>query len=344
MSLLLVLSMAMFAMPAKAEASETSDNLQATVEQTAADYDAATQRVSDLNQQIDDTNARITQLEADLPAQQDKSNDAIRNLYGYQLEYSNILATLLSAESFEEVMTTIDYFNRIEDMNMSDINATLEMQEELQASRNQLESDKQQAAEEQDNAAQALAAAQQARENAMQQAANEAAAQVADPATAASAPAASDTVSDSANTAVAVDPGSTGISDAVSSDDVNWSADEKAFVDEWTARINAYLEGTELAGQGRNFAVAAWDYGVDPRWSPAISYVESSCGANCFRSYNAWGWGNKSWGSWDEAIDAHVSGLARIYGSTLTYSAAQKYCPSGPDSWYNNVLNQMNQI
>ena len=133
-------------------------------------------------------------------------------------------------------------------------------------------------------------------------------------------------------------------SGSVSSGDVDWSSDKTAFVNEWAGRIDDYLSGSPLAGQGKTFAEAAWDYGVDPRWSPAISYVESSRGARCFRSHNAWGWGSSSWGSWEEAIPAHVSGLARVYGSTLTLSAAKKYCPPSYRDWYNKVLNQMNSI
>ena len=131
---------------------------------------------------------------------------------------------------------------------------------------------------------------------------------------------------------------------AASTDTADWSSDEDAFVSQWTARINNYLAGSPLSGYGETFARAAWTYGVDPRWSPAISYVESTKGAYCFASHNAWGWGSVSWDSWEEAINAHVAGLARGYGYTLTYAAAQKYCPPNADHWYNSCLAQMNSI
>ena len=134
------------------------------------------------------------------------------------------------------------------------------------------------------------------------------------------------------------------ITSSVSSSDVNWSTSKTEFVNQWAGRINNYLSGSPLEGYGSNFASAAWDYGVDPRWSPAISYVESSMGAVCFRPYNAWGWGSSGWSSWPEAIDAHVSGLARVYGATLTYEAAQQYCPPSAGHWYNECLEQMNEI
>ena len=121
-------------------------------------------------------------------------------------------------------------------------------------------------------------------------------------------------------------------------------SDRDIFINDWGARIDAYLGGSPLGGYGRTFAAAAWDYGVDPRFSPAIAYAESSLGVYCFRPHNAWGWGNASWDSWEEAIYAHVAGLARGYGYTLTYDGALKYCPPNADYWYNTVAGQMAMI
>ena len=126
--------------------------------------------------------------------------------------------------------------------------------------------------------------------------------------------------------------------------DVDWSVGEDEFVSTWTARIDAYLAGSPLAGQGRTFAEAAWNNGVDPRWSPAISNTESSKGAHCFAPYNAWGWGDSSWSSWEEAINAHLAGLAANYGYSITYAFAVKYCPPNADHWFNATLSQMKLI
>ncbi len=129
-----------------------------------------------------------------------------------------------------------------------------------------------------------------------------------------------------------------------SDDGADWSSDKSAFVGEWAPRIDSYLSGSPLAGTGETFASAAWDYGVDPRWSPAISTVESSKGAACFKSHNAWGWGSSSWDSWEAAIEAHVAGLARGYGYTLSESAAKKYCPPNWQHWYSRCAEEMNSI
>lgn len=121
-------------------------------------------------------------------------------------------------------------------------------------------------------------------------------------------------------------------------------SERDAFVSKWAPRIDAYLGGSPLGGYGRTFAEAAWDYNVDPRWSPAIACIESSMGAICFRPHNAWGWGSASWGDWDTAIRSHVAGLAANYGYTITPSAAQMYCPPTWEDWYSSVLSQMNCI
>lgn len=126
--------------------------------------------------------------------------------------------------------------------------------------------------------------------------------------------------------------------------EVDWSVGKDAFISEWTARIDNYLAGTALAGYGNVFAEAAWENGVDPRFSPAISNTESTNGAHCFKSHNAWGWGDSSWGSWEEAIRAHVAGLANGYGYTLSYANAAKYCPPNTAHWFQNTLSQMQQI
>lgn len=122
---------------------------------------------------------------------------------------------------------------------------------------------------------------------------------------------------------------------------VDWTVGREAFVAEWAARIDAYLAGSPLSGYGAVFAEAAWDCGVDPRWSPAISNTESTKGQVCFLSHNAWGWGASAWDDWDTAIRTHVAGLAAVYGYSLTPEAAEIYCPPNAAAWYSTTLGQM---
>lgn len=118
----------------------------------------------------------------------------------------------------------------------------------------------------------------------------------------------------------------------------------ETFVTTWAERIDAYNAGYPLEGYGRTFAEAAYDYGVDPRFSPAIARVESGSGENCAFDHNAWGWGSESWPDWDTAIRAHVSGLAENYGPELTMAVAETYNQANVEEWYSLVSLCMEQI
>ncbi|MDD6785343.1 MAG: CMP-2-keto-3-deoxyoctulosonic acid synthetase [Eggerthellales bacterium] len=126
--------------------------------------------------------------------------------------------------------------------------------------------------------------------------------------------------------------------------EVDFSVGQEAFIEEWARRIDNYLAGSPLAGYGNEFAAAAWEYGVDPRFSPAISNTESGKGSNCFLPHNAWGWGASMWFNWPDAIWAHVKGLSDGYGYSITYAGAAKYCPPNTDNWYNNTKGEMARI
>ena len=122
------------------------------------------------------------------------------------------------------------------------------------------------------------------------------------------------------------------------------SVGREEFMSIWTQRIDAYLAGGNLAGMGAVFVEAAWENGVDPRWSPAISMTESTQGANCFLPYNAWGWGKSSWPNWSDAIRGHVSGLASGYGFTISTDAARAYCPPTYMHWFETTVSEMKKI
>ena len=134
------------------------------------------------------------------------------------------------------------------------------------------------------------------------------------------------------------------VNDTIEDEEVDWTLTKDEFVAVWTERIDNYLQGTPLEGNGAHFATASWDTVVDPRWSPAISNTESSKGSHCFLPYNAWGWGDSSFSSWEEAINYHVAHLKEGYQYTISPSAAEKYCPPSHESWYDKTLNQMKMI
>lgn len=332
-----------------------ADEFQQRVEQTAADYDAALAEVDKASVDLDATRARIAEIEAELPAQQKRSEAAAREMYKFQQERLGLLDLLLSSGDFYTFLLNLDYINRVTAVNVAEVTRLSDMKAELSAAETTLAEAKQAAEARADEAEKALVAAQEARLEA-QRRAQEEARQRAEAAAAAAAAAASEEQkkaeeekAESAKDEGSDDSGdSSGSEDSssapVSDDGANWSADEASFIAQWAPRIDAYLAGSPMAGTGTAFAQAAWEYGVDPRWSPAISFTESSCGRACFLPHNAWGWGSVSWDSWEEAINDHVRGLARGYGYTITPEAARKYCPPNADHWYSVTKAQMEMI
>lgn len=329
---------------------------QRQIEESAAAYDTAVARIAELEQQVADNEQRIAELQEDLPAQQERSDDAVTVLYKMNREGYSLLNMILASESITDFLKRVDYLARYQDRNLDAIRSLQAMEQELTETQASLDEALAEAQHQEEQAEVSLAAAQEARERAQREAqeqaqrereAQEAARKAAEEAAAAKAAEEQQRQEEAATPEAPAEsepaeeePPSTSPSD----DGADWSNDKASFVDQWAPRINSYLSGSPLAGTGKTFAEAAWDYGVDPRWSPAISAVESSKGAACFKPHNAWGWGSSSWDNWDDAIRAHVSGLARGYGYTLSEAAAKKYCPPNWQHWYNRCAEEMNSI
>lgn len=329
---------------------------QRRVEETAAAYNDAVARVEELDRQIAENEDRIDEIESELPDRQVLAEDAVRELYLMQRGGAGIVEMLLGSESLGDLFMRFEYLARIQESNASALEALEALRAELEQTRDGLAEARAQADEERDAAQTALAEAQAAREQAQAEAqaraeAERAAAEQAAAESAGKDEAETDNPGDADDAGFGADasgeaaePSDESAGAPPVSDGADWSTDKATFVSQWAGRIDAFLAGSPLAGQGETFASAAWDYGVDPRFSPAISAVESSKGAYCFNSHNAWGWGSASWGSWEEAIYDHVAGLARGYGYTVTVEGAQKYCPPNWQHWYNSVTAYMNAI
>lgn len=311
---------------AQAVTQETEAQLtdtQKKLEESAAAYDQAQQEVSKLQAKIDENTAKIAELEALLPSQQEKAGAVMRDMYKNHQGGNPLMSFFFKSETLDELITRLVYANQIQDTNVAAIEELNETQQALEREKLELDQAKAQAEAKQKEAQSALDEAQRLREEAQAKADAEREAELALLAQA------------SGNSSNPVTPDNSC---------VNWDMDEASFIAEWAPRIDAYLAGSPLEGQGTTFASAAWRYGVDPRWSPAISNTESSKGRHCFRQYNAWGWGSIDFGSWEEAIDTHVRGLARGYGYTISVEGAKKYCPPNWYNWYNNTLAEMNRI
>lgn len=126
---------------------------------------------------------------------------------------------------------------------------------------------------------------------------------------------------------------------------IDWSMSDEEIVAEWAPRIDAYLEGHGLEGHGEDFVRAGLKYGVDPRFSAAISNTESTRGDFCFASHNAWGFMGHSWSNWQDAIYDHTEYLSSsLYNGRLNAQTAQTYCPPTWDSWLANTLSAAQSI
>ena len=323
------------------------------VEQSANAYNDAVKEIEDLQAKIDANTASISELEAKLPELQQRASSAMREIYKAKRGANPLLSLLMKSQTVDEFLIKMVYMNQVQDANLDALTELEESQQQLEKEQTELDQAKTQLEAKKDVAAEALAEAQKLRSAAQAKAEAEAAAEVAAQLAAAE--------QEKADTAPAEGEGASGNNVQTNgtvegekvtvqpTDGVNWDVSYDEFVSQWAGRINNYLAGSPLAGMGEVFAIASWNTGVDPRWSPAISTIESSKGAYCANSYNAWGWsavggGWRAFSSWEDGINQHVAYLGRVYGTTLTPAAAKKYCPPTWQDWYNKVATQMARI
>lgn len=291
---------------------------------------------------------RADAIAARIPEQQERSDKAAQNLYKIQQSRYGIVEMLLSAQTIDEFINNVDYLHDVTQSNVNEIKVANEMKaeaEQAQAGFDQVRAEaaakvKKVRGQLEAEQAKRIAKAEDGIATAKEQAVSYRAASR------------RTTKKNGKKTTIVSRVEATDDTSSLA-DGADWSQTKEEFVEEWAPRIDDYLEGSPLEGQGENFAKSAWKYCIDPRWSPAISNTESSKGAHCIRPHNAWGWGAADsnpyglaaeWKSWEEAIDAHAKGLSNGYGYTITKSGAATYCPYTWESWYNRTLSEMASI
>lgn len=354
---------------------KTAYELQLEIEDRQEAYAAARAEADEASAAIEADQERIEELEREIPKQQERSAEAACELYKFQQQSIGVIDMLLSAGSFENFITELEYVNKVSEANVEEMNRLAQLRDEVAAAQEDLKAKRAEADARAEDARVAMLAAQEAQAE-VQRRIEEEARQQAQIAAQAAAMAEEERANDSGEavapeTGVVTEPAveaqpeaadepapeADDESDATAEATADATAEAPAeapsqdsyagqddYVTEWAKRIDAYLAGSPLAGQGLTFAKAASEYGVDPRFSPAISYTESGKGAYCFKSHNAWGWGSSSWDSWEEAIYDHVAGLARGYGGQISKEGAKKYCPPNWKLWYDRTLAQMEMI
>ncbi len=333
---------------------ETAYELQQRIEAVQADYSQAQQQAEEAARLVSEHKERVDQIEREIPRQQERSARATRDLYKLQQQSVSVVTLLVSAGSLQEFLSHLEYVTRITDANFAEINRLAQLKDELDTTREELEASQAQAEARVDEVRMTLEAAQEAQAEAQRRLEEEARLEAE---AAANAKQLEEQPRDNTEGGVPAggnspapapdpepEPEQPTTPSGPSAVDPPSSSDEATFVAKWAPRIDAYLAGSPMAGQGESFARAAYAYNVDPRFSPAIACTESGKGRYCFLPHNAWGWGSCSWESWEEAIDDHVRGLANGYGYTISVEGAKKYCPPNWEFWYNNTSSQMDLI
>ncbi len=326
------------------------DQAQNLVEQTAKDYDIARQTYDDIQTEIEANEKRLKELQDKLPRLQEDAGKVIHKSYKMSKETPNLLSIILASDSLSDFLATMHQLEVVQGKYMKTIKELNDAQDELIEKTNTLETKKAEAKAALSEAQAALDAATEARV-AAQKKADEKLAQ--EQAEAEAAVKAAQEASGESFTPTNSEASTTvEVPSHVATGPVDWTIGRDAFIDTWTYRIDSYLAGSPMAGTGQAFAEAAWDAGVDPRWSPAIANVESTKGRYVpyGNSNNAWGWtavggGFRRFSSFSEGARAHVYYLGRVYGPVLTPSAAKKYVGTSHwNYWYSSVLAQMERI
>ena len=151
---------------AYAATAQTETELAALTQQVnsaATTYQQATDRVSELNEQISEMADEILDFEQNkLPEQQQKASDAAANLYKLHVASPNVMSMLLNSASLGDLITQGKYLITIQDDNTAELERLNAMHEELEAKMEELSSAKDEAEQEQQKASEALTSAQSA--------------------------------------------------------------------------------------------------------------------------------------------------------------------------------------
>ena len=76
------------------------------VEKANDDYDAAVKKVEDVKKRMSEVQDRIDTINAQLPAQREKSASSMRTLYKFQQSRGGLIDLVLSSEDFSSLLST----------------------------------------------------------------------------------------------------------------------------------------------------------------------------------------------------------------------------------------------
>lgn len=165
------------AMPGIAHATSLSE-LQGRIDESNEAYNTAVAHATELQDQIDANEARLAQIEEELPAKKDAAAKSLRVSYKMQTGSGDLIQLLLSSEDFNEVISTLQYLEKITSHNNAAVEDLAQATDELEQLQSALASQKAQVDSEVQSALASLTEANDARDQYEAQMAAQQAAQV----------------------------------------------------------------------------------------------------------------------------------------------------------------------
>lgn len=165
------------AMPGVARATSLSE-LQGRIDESNEAYNTAVAHATELQDQIDANEARLAQIEEELPAKKDAAAKSLRVSYKMQTGSGDLIQLLLSSEDFNEVISTLQYLEKITSHNNAAVEDLAQATDELEQVQSALASQKAQVDSEVQSALASLTEANDARDQYEAQMAAQQAAQV----------------------------------------------------------------------------------------------------------------------------------------------------------------------
>lgn len=165
------------AMPGVAHATSLSE-LQGRIDESNEAYNTAVAHATELQDQIDANEARLAQIEEELPAKKDAAAKSLRVSYKMQAGSGDLIQLLLSSEDFNEVISTLQYLEKITSHNNAAVEDLAQATDELEQVQSALASQKAQVDSEVQSALASLTEANDARDQYEAQMAARQAAQV----------------------------------------------------------------------------------------------------------------------------------------------------------------------
>ena len=151
---------------AHADSRETLAQLRQDVSAKSQAYNEAMEATAQAQADVEDCRARIADIEARIPGAQEKAASAMVTQYKFSQNSAGLLNVILSSDGFENFVATLTYLNTVQTYTSGQLEGLLELQDELEQERANLESLLVKAQQAEDEAAEALAQVQAAADEA----------------------------------------------------------------------------------------------------------------------------------------------------------------------------------